>query len=173
MTRRLPSASGSPRPSIAPRSTGYVHVDVCELRSAEGKLHLFLAIDRVTKFAYVELHERATTMTGGAFMRGVVEAFPCKIRKVLTDNGVPFTPTAGTNKWDWKVVPFDRVCREHGIVHKLTRPYHPWTNGQAERMNRTVKEATVKAFHYETAEGLTAHVLSFVRAYNFAIALRA
>jgi transposase InsO family protein len=24
---------------------------------------------------------------------------------------------------------FDRVCREHGIEHRLTKPYHPWTNG--------------------------------------------
>jgi transposase InsO family protein len=80
---------------------------------------------------------------------------------------VAFTPNAST-KWDWKVVPFDRVCREHGITHKLARPYHPWTNGQAERMNRTVKEATVKAFHYETAASLAAHVHAFITAYNSA-----
>src|SRR3712207_382979 len=85
---------------------------------------------------------------------------------------VAFTNCAST-RWDTKVVPFDRVCREHGITHKLTKPYHPWTNGQAERMNRTVKEATVKAFHYETAEALSAHVLAFVRAYNFAKHLKA
>jgi transposase InsO family protein len=171
---RLPTdgEKASKRGRFAETEIGYVHIDVCELRSAEGKLHLFLAIDRVTKFAYVELHERATTMTGGAFMRSVVEVFPYKIRTVLTDNGVPFTPTAGT-KWDWKVVPFDRVCRRHGIAHKLTRPYHPWTNGQAERMNRTVKEATVKAFHYETAESLAAHLQTFVTAYNFAKHLKA
>ncbi len=63
---------------------------------------------------------------------------------------------------------FDRVCREHGIEHRLTKPYHPWTNGQAERMNRTVKEATVKAFHYPDLASLEAHVLAFVTAYTFA-----
>ena len=35
-------------------------------------------------------------------------------------------------------------------------------------MNRTVKEATVKAFHYPDPESLKAHVLAFVLAYNFA-----
>src|SRR3954462_10936132 len=68
---------------------------------------------------------------------------------------------------------FDRACNEHGITHKLTKPYHPWTNGQAERMNRTVKDGTVKVFHYETVESLKAHVLAFVTAYNFTKHLKA
>jgi transposase InsO family protein len=171
---RLPESeeSASKRKRFAETKIGYVHVDHCELGSAEGKLHLFLAIDRVSKFAYVELHPAANSMVGGAFMRNVVAAFPYRIHTVLTDNGVAFTPNAST-KWDWKVVPFDRVCREHGITHKLTKPYHPWTNGQAERMNRTIKEATVRVFHYETLESLTAHVQAFVTAYNFAKHLKA
>ena len=68
---------------------------------------------------------------------------------------------------------FDRVCKQHGIQHKLTKPYHPWTNGQAERMNRTVKEAIVKAFHYPDLDSLRAHVLAFVSAYNFVKHLKA
>ena len=33
---------------------------------------------------------------------------------------------------------------ENDIDHRLTKPKHPWTNGQVERMNRTIKDATVK-----------------------------
>src|SRR5215212_3691449 len=68
---------------------------------------------------------------------------------------------------------FDRVCREHGIEHRLAKPYHPWTNGQAERMNRTVKEATIKAFHYPDLDALKAHILAFVTAHNSAKHLKA
>jgi transposase InsO family protein len=150
---------------------GYFHVDVCELRLAAGKLRMFLAIDRVSKFTYVEFHEHANTTTRPAFLRSVVAAFPYQIRIVLTDNGTPFVdlpknrsgPTARLRGHM-----FDRVCREHGIEHRLIKPYHPWTNGQAERMNRTIKDAAVKAFHYEDLESLKAHVLAFVAAYNFA-----
>jgi hypothetical protein len=46
-------------------------------------------------------------------------------------------------------------------------------NGQAERVNRTVKAATVKAFHYPDLEALKAHALAFVTACNFAKHLKA
>ena len=166
---RLPEAGekASKRGSFAETRIGYVHVDSCQPRAAGGKVHMFLAIDRVSKFTYVEFHATAEMATGGAFMRGVIAAFPYAIHTVLTDNGVPFTNCAST-RWDSMVHVFDRACDEHGITHKLTKPYHPWTNGQAERMNRTVKDATVKVFHYEPLEGLKAHVLAFVTAYNFA-----
>ena len=50
---------------------GYVHIDSCELRHADGKLHMFLAIDRVSKFTYVEFHERIGSKIGADFLRAV------------------------------------------------------------------------------------------------------
>ena len=67
---------------------------------------------------------------------------------------------------------FDRICREHGIEHRLTKPNHPWTNGQVERMNRTLKEATVRRYHYETHRQLKDHLAAFLDAYNFAKRLK-
>jgi transposase InsO family protein len=37
---------------------------------------------------------------------------------------------------------FELACAKNDIDHRLTKPKHPWTNGQVERMNRTIKEAT-------------------------------
>jgi hypothetical protein len=48
-----------------------------------------------------------------------------------------------------------------------TKPKHPWTNGQVERMNRTIKEATVQRFHYQSHQQLRQHLADFVAAYNF------
>jgi transposase InsO family protein len=162
----------SKRKRFAATTIGYVHIDVCELRLAEGKLFMFLAIDRVSKFTHVAFLDANTKLNGAAFLREVVQTFPYKIHTVLTDNGVAFTPNAST-RWDLSRHIFDRVCDEHGIEHRLTRPYHPWTNGQAERMNRTIKDATTKAFHYTNLQALRDHVLAFVTAYNFAKHLKA
>jgi transposase InsO family protein len=111
------------------------------------------------------------------FLRNEVSAFSYNINTVLTDNGVAFSdlPKNMTRPSRRCLGPhiFDRVCIEHDIEHRWTKPYHPWTNGQAERMNRTVKDAIVKVFHYEDLESLKAHVLAFVAAYNFARHLKA
>ena len=140
---------------------------------------MFLAVDRVSKFAHVAFFEANTKLNGAAFLRQVVAAFPYRLHTVLTDNGMAFADPPKNRGRHPEIEAifgghiFDRVCREHGITHKLTKPYHPWTNGQAERMNRTVKDATVKAFHYPDLGALRAHVLAFVTAYNFAKHLRA
>jgi hypothetical protein len=57
-------------------------------------------------------------------------------------------------------------------LHRLTQPNHPWTKSQIELMNRTIKEATVKRFFYDTYEQLKTHLSDFIAAYNFSRRLR-
>jgi transposase InsO family protein len=68
---------------------------------------------------------------------------------------------------------FDVACARNDIDHRLTKHKHLWTNGQVERTNRTIKEATVKRFHYYTHDELRSHLSDFVSAYNFAKRLKA
>ena len=67
---------------------------------------------------------------------------------------------------------FDMRCRENGIEHRLTKVRHPWTNGQVDRMNRTIKEATVKRYHYDSHAQFEPHLTDFVAAYDFARRLK-
>jgi hypothetical protein len=62
---------------------------------------------------------------------------------------------------------FDMTYEANGIEHRLTKPNHPWTNGQVELMNRTIKDATVKRYHYDSHDQLRTHLADFMDAYNF------
>lgn len=149
---------------------GYFHIDIAEVSTDEGKLQLFVAIDRTCKYAYVELHPKKTKMIAAEFLRNVIQSVPYKIHTILTDNGIQFTNRSKDRSAFVHI--FDRVCYEHGIEHRLTKVNHPWTNGQVERMNRTLKEATVKRYHYESHHQLKEHLYNFVNAYNFAKRLK-
>jgi hypothetical protein len=61
---RLPNAEGTRvRRKFNNYPIGYIHIDLAEVWTDEGKLYLFIAIDRVSTFAFAELHERATRRT--------------------------------------------------------------------------------------------------------------
>ena len=174
---RLPQIEGDTPAKKAFKAypIGYFHIDIAELQTAEGKLYLFVAIDRTSKFAFVQLVDNATRVTASAFLEALVAAVPYRIHTVLTDNGIQFRfppryadgPTAR-----YMTHMFDMRCRENGIEHRFTKINHPWTNGQVERMNRTIKEATVRRYHYDNHEQLRRHLGDFVNAYNFARRLK-
>ena len=165
---RLPEAEGekTARTKFKSYPIGFFHIDIAEVQTAEGKLYLFVAIDRTSKFAYVELHRQAKRQTAGDFLRHLVEAVPYSVNIVLTDNGTHFTtPGAGGSAVPLIVEAlakgeavwahsFEYACAQLGIEHRLTKPKHPWTNGQVERMNRTIKDATVKRYHYDSHDQL-------------------
>jgi transposase InsO family protein len=169
---RLPEVGGDKPAKMKFKAypLGYFHVDIAEVQTAEGKLYLFVAIDRTSKFAFAELHPKAGKMAAAAFLRNLIAAVPYRLHIVLTDNGIQFT-NHDRHIHAFEHI-FDRVCREHGIDHRLTKIKHPWTNGQVERMNRTIKEATVKRFHYDDHDQLRNHLANFISAYNFGRRLR-
>jgi hypothetical protein len=50
-----------------------------------------VAIDRKSKFAFAELHEKATRAVAANFLRALIATVPYKIHTVLTDNGTHLT----------------------------------------------------------------------------------
>jgi transposase-like protein len=169
---RLPEVAGDKpaKKKFKSYPIGFFHIDIAEVQTAEGKLYLYVAIDRTSKFAVVQLVKKTGRGSASAFLERLIAAVPYKIHTVLTDNGIQFTflpryangPTA-----KYMTHMFDMRCRENGIEHRLTKIKHPWTNGQVERMNRTIKEATVKRYHYESHKQLENHLDDFINAYNY------
>ena len=138
---RLPEVEGDKpkRKRFKAYPLGYFHIDIAEVRTEQGKLYLFVAIDRTSKFAFVELHERATTRVSADFLRRLIAAVPYKVHTVLTDNGTQFTtPGAGGSAVPlirealaageiFRAHAFELACARAGIDHRTTKPNHPWT----------------------------------------------
>ena len=66
---------------------GFFHIDIAEVRTERGKLSLLVAIDRTSKVAFVEVHEKVARRTAADFLRHLIAAVPYKVHTVLTDNG--------------------------------------------------------------------------------------
>ncbi len=122
---RLPDVEGDKptKKKFKSYPIGYFHIDLAEVQTAEGKLYLYVAIDRTSKFAFVQVVRKTGRTSASAFLEALIEAVPYKIHIVLTDNGVQFTfprrysdgPTAR-----YVTHMFGMRCQENGIEHRLT-----------------------------------------------------
>ena len=75
--------------------------------------------------------------------------------QILTDNGKVFT---GRFNHPPTEVLFDRICRENGIEHLLTKPRSPTTTGKIERFHRTLRaELLTGALFTSQASAQQAH----------------
>lgn len=107
------------------------------LLAGGGECKMVTGIDDHSRFVVIaKVVQRATGRAvclafGEALMRfGVPE-------EVLTDNGKQFTARFGSGKPGETM--FDRICRENGIAHRLTRPQSPTTTGKIERFHQTLR----------------------------------
>ena len=84
----------------------------------------------------------------------MLEAVPYPVNTILADNGIQFAEQPRNRNTNYsRPMRLDMFCEANGIEHRLTKPNHPWTNGQVERMNRTNKDTTDKRFHYDKRHG--------------------
>jgi transposase-like protein len=171
---KLEEEYGSEKKKFKDYEIGYFHIDITEIiLEKNNKFYLFVAIDRISKFAIVRLYKNQTLENSKLFLKTVINECPYKIHTILTDNGAQFTYRLLLKSLRPKRFhDFDLICKLNGIRHRLTKFRHPWTNGQVERFNKTIKDATVKIYHYDNFKQLEKHLQEFIFAYNFAKRLK-
>jgi transposase InsO family protein len=105
--------------------------------------------------------------------RAVADAFTAAMKaygvpaEVLTDNGKQFT--GRFTKPRPAEVLFERVCREHGITAKLTKPYSPTTTGKVERWHQTLRrELLDPSGRFADLPSAQAAITAWVHTYNHA-----
>jgi transposase InsO family protein len=112
-------------------------LDLIELPLADGtEIKVLTGVDDHSR--YCVSAQAMTRATGRAVCRGLAVALgrygvP---EEVLTDNGKQFTGRFGKPRP--AEVLFERILRENGITHRLTRVRAPTTTGKVERFHQTL-----------------------------------
>lgn len=99
-------------------------------RGVTGYQHVHVAIDAASRHSYIEVRPGLGAVDCAAFVGNAVAAFDAlgiRVSRVLTDNGSGYKRT------------FAEACAAAGVRWTRTKPYHPWTNGRAERFIRTLQ----------------------------------
>ncbi|XP_040169841.1 uncharacterized protein K02A2.6-like [Anopheles arabiensis] len=129
------SAAKSPEhctPVDWPKTTGpwqRIHVDYAGPMEGE---YYFLVVDSYSKWPEIIPTRQTTAQATVQMLRGLCARFGIP-ETVVSDNGTQFTSSE-----------FRDFCMENGIHHVRTAPYHPQSNGQAERFVDTFKRAVKK-----------------------------
>jgi transposase InsO family protein len=100
-------------------------------RTPIGYDYLHVAVDDHSRLAYIEALPDEKDPTCAAFLHRAASWFHSHgvtVERVLTDNALAYRQ--GRN---WTA-----VCVALGIRRRFTKPGCPWTNGKAERLNRTL-----------------------------------
>jgi len=120
---RLPDIEGDKpkRQRFKRYPIGFFHMDIAEVQTAEGKLYLFVAIDRTSKFAVTQLVEKADRTTAWEFLERLLKAVPYRIHTILTDNGIQFAdqPRDRTIGYDGEIRPNPSTPNRRHIMRKL------------------------------------------------------
>ena len=151
VAQRAPASSdATPGRGHFPNATpcGFIHIDLKHLTRLQGRpAYVFVAIDRATRFVHIEITEQRDANTIARCLKRFLAAFPHQVQVILTDNGSEFTDRFAIDKKNKPegqpsgCHPFDQACKANSIVHRLTKPFHPQTNGMVERFNRRLAEA--------------------------------
>lgn len=123
-----------------------------------GADHLHVAVDDATRVAFVELRAAQTGAACAGFLKHAVAWYARQgitVQSVMTDNAKAYTSRIHR-----------AVCTQHGLRHLRTKPYHPQTNGKAERFIQTALRRWAFKKPYRTSAHRAAALPAFVDSYN-------
>ncbi len=149
---------------------GYLHMDVKylpQMQDEDKRRYLYVAIDRATRWVFVQIKANKTAASAKAFLKALHKACPITITRLLTDNGKEFTDRlfASRQREPSGNHEFDQLCKELEIEHRLTKPRTPRTNGMVERFNGSIADV-LKTHRFNSAQDLEQILMRYVALYN-------
>ena len=137
----------------ATRPMERVHVDFAEYKG----VMLFVMIDVYTKFIWSVIMHQNTTASRLLSVLDAIFADRGLPTVIVSDNGPQFTSDL-----------FKEHMKTLGVKHVLTPPYHPASNGSADRAVGCLKQALYKMEAPAATPGLQAAITKFLEIYRSA-----
>lgn len=121
--------------------------------------YLFVAIDDYSRFLFADILPDKTSHSAAIFLEEARRYMPFAIESTYSDNGSEYKGKKGH--------PFKDLCDKHGIAQSFTKVKHPWTNGKAERVIRTLMEEWhYKSANFNSREHRRRYLYAYVDWYN-------
>ena len=128
-------------------------------RRGPGWEYVHIAIDDHSRVAFSSIHADETALSACQALLKALRYYASlgvRFKRVLTDNGAAYRSRR-----------FKRLCERLGLRHLRTRPYHPRTNGKAERFIQTTLREWAYARSYPSSEHRAQHLLDWQHQYNW------
>lgn len=137
-----------------------VHTDSSMLPLLRGEAivtpreYLYVFVDDHCRWLFADILPDQTSWSAAICLDEAIIMMPFQIEVMYSDNGKEFKGA------------FKELCIRENIKQQFTKPYHPQTNGKAERVIKTIKTELLKGRPHATREERRRHLYAFTRHYN-------
>ena len=122
----------------------------CYVGQIPDKFYQYTVIDEASRERFIFPFKEQSSYSTIQFVKMAIDYFGYKPKVIQTDNGFEFTYFRETKR----VHPFDVLCNELGIIHKLIRPRTPRHNGKVERSHRNDNERFYSSLSFYSYDDL-------------------
>ena len=124
-----------------------------------GWEYVHIAIDDHSRVAFGSIHANEKAISACKALINALRYYKTlgiRFSRVLTDNGAAYCSKR-----------FKRLCQRLGLRHLRTKPYHPRTNGKAERFIQTALREWAYARAYPNSNHRAQQMLDWLHQYNW------
>ena len=139
----------------------YVPKD-CYSGTDKEKFYQYTVIDEATRERFIYPYKEQSSYSTVDFVKRSIIYFGYKPKTIQTDNGSEFTHTQKTKR----IHPFDILCSELDIEHKLIRPRTPRHNGKVERSHRNDQNRFYNYLNFYSYEDLKYQMKAYLKRSN-------
>ncbi len=126
-----------------------------QMQDESSRRYLFVAIDRATRWVFVQLKTNKTAASAQAFLKALHKACPLRITKLLTDNGKEF---CGKAMMIW--------AHENGVALRFIEPGKPNQNAYVESFNGRLRDECLNEHWFTSLTHARALIETWRRDYN-------